>query len=101
MDASLKTLLNGRVGNENRSVLGLLQKIRIIQIHRDTADPNYKKTFRLYSKEAAELVKLGYWKQDESEASLSTVKNFLKRPEVIRLLDLKERLSIKNVIGND
>lgn len=94
IDSAFATLISNKMNNTNALRLGFEQQVSILLIYRESKDPNYKKTFRLYLEKANSLVDMGYWKPEESFVTQSTVARFLKQPTIKRLLDPTVKLKL-------
>ncbi len=97
LESAFEILLSGKHDNVNAQKLGIRQQLHIIEIHRKTEDPNYIKTHRIYSVDMRALTGIGIWHPNESEITLSAMKAFLKKPDVVQILKQNGKLRIKNI----
>jgi hypothetical protein len=80
---AFETVLSNKIGNENAIRLGTEQQSVILSLYSDPKRKfSFKKTFKIYTERAREMVRLEFWKEEESKISLSGLRGFLLKPKI-------------------
>lgn len=87
-DASLlhvafETLISKKIGNENAMRLGDEQQAFILILYSDPIRKlGYERTFKTYSDRATEMIRQGFWKEEETIISIDGLRAFLIKPKI-------------------
>lgn len=82
LHVAFETLISKKIGNQNSARLGHEQQAFILALYSDPIRKlGYKRTYKIFSDRANEMTRQGFWKEEETIISISTLRAFLLKPK--------------------
>lgn len=85
---AFESMVDHREGNSNALRIGIEQQAFLVNQCSD-ASIGLNSLYRKYLERSGKMIELGFWLEDESKLSESALKYFLRKPEIVRIRQMK------------